>query len=243
LNRKIKIREGDTVNTTSVAQAAVRSIALQAAKGNIKAFNVLREQSERIEARRQAARETAVQYKINATRELARRKREGVSGPEIIPHPDDIEIDLVTGVVIFNGPVTADQKMTQDMLMSALPALEQEDREMSDRVKNDPSIRKLLAWCKKGVDKVAYSFAKRASKINSWDAASDEERTAFLKRTQWPLLVKGMPAEIVRSEYMFKRAFLPYLKIEPTEEERQEYLRIGLKTLLQAFGRKYAAGS
>jgi hypothetical protein len=34
---------------------------------------------------------TALSYKLNAEDELERRKQLGISGPEIIPHPDDIE--------------------------------------------------------------------------------------------------------------------------------------------------------
>jgi hypothetical protein len=45
-----------------------------------------------------------------------------------MPHPDDIDIDPTTGAVSFNGPLTLDQKMAQDLLVSALPAIEQEWR-------------------------------------------------------------------------------------------------------------------
>jgi hypothetical protein len=57
-----------------------------------------------------------------------RRKRERVSGPEIIPHPDDIEIDPKTGSIVLHGPVTADQKMAQDAMVSNWPAVEREMR-------------------------------------------------------------------------------------------------------------------
>jgi hypothetical protein len=52
-----------------------------------------------------------------------RRKRNAVSGPEIISHPDDIDIDPKGRSVIFNGPVTPDQKMAQDLVISAWLAM------------------------------------------------------------------------------------------------------------------------
>jgi hypothetical protein len=57
-----------------------------------------------------------------------RRKRERASGPEIIPHPDDIDIDPRTGAVSFNGPLTLDQKMAQDLVVSAWPGVGRELR-------------------------------------------------------------------------------------------------------------------
>ncbi len=64
-----------------------------------------------IEKRRRAELEemlrTVSEYKEQATIELMRRKRERRSGPEIIPHPDDIDVDPV-GAVVFNGPITPD---------------------------------------------------------------------------------------------------------------------------------------
>jgi hypothetical protein len=46
----------------------------------------------------------AMEYKHNWEQELERRARLGLSGPEPLPHPDDIIIDRKTDQVIINGP-------------------------------------------------------------------------------------------------------------------------------------------
>ena len=135
LDRQVAVREGETVERTSVMRAAVRAIALKAAKGDVKAYTTLAAKRDAIEDRRRAEqRETAqavLEYVEEATLELMRRKRERVSGPEIIPHPDDIDVDPKTGSIVFHGPVTADQKMAQDLMVSRWPAVEGAFRELA----------------------------------------------------------------------------------------------------------------
>ena len=48
---------------------------------------------------------TAVEYKQHWGPVLAERARSGTSGPEPVPHPDDVIIDPVTGEVRIDGPV------------------------------------------------------------------------------------------------------------------------------------------
>lgn len=67
-------------------------------------------------------------------------------------------------------------------------------------------------------------MAKRASKTNSWDLATPEERMDYLRRCQWPAIDKDFPPEFVQSEYCFKSTFRPWLRIEPTEEEEQAFV-------------------
>ena len=66
--------------------------------------------------------------------------------------------------------------------------------------------------------------AKRASKTNSWDLATLEERMDYLRRCHWPTISRDFPPEFVRSEYSFKSIFRLWLGIEPTEGERQAFL-------------------
>ena len=105
MDRLVSIREGETVEKTSLMRAATRAIGLKAAKGDVKAYAAVSAKLAAIENRRRAEREetlrTVMEYKEQATQELMRRKREGASGPEIIPHPDDIDIDPKTGAVSF----------------------------------------------------------------------------------------------------------------------------------------------
>jgi hypothetical protein len=83
----------------------------------VKAYAAVTAKRTAIEERRRAELEemlrTVLEYKEQATIELMRRKRERRSRPEIIPHPDDIDVDPKTGAVVLNGPVTPDQKMAK----------------------------------------------------------------------------------------------------------------------------------
>jgi hypothetical protein len=47
---------------------------------------------------------------------LERRKALGETGPEPIPHPDDVHIDVRTGQVGFTGPLTKEEKAQWDRL-------------------------------------------------------------------------------------------------------------------------------
>ena len=118
MDRLVSIREGETIEKTSLLRAATRALGLKAAKGDVKAYAVVTARRVAIENRRQAEQEellrAVAEYKQQATQELTRRKRNEVFGPEIIPHPDDIDIDPTIGAVRFSGPATLDQKMAQD---------------------------------------------------------------------------------------------------------------------------------
>ena len=113
MDRQVSVREGETIEKTSLMGAATRAILLKAAKGDVKAYAAVNAKLAAVENRRRAQQEELLrevaEYKQQATQELMRRKREGTSGPEIIPHPDDIVIDPRTGAVSFNGPLTLDK--------------------------------------------------------------------------------------------------------------------------------------
>ena len=229
MGRLVSIREGETIEKASLMRAATRAIGLRAAKGDVKAYAAMSAKLAAIENRRRAEREellrTVREYKRQATLELMRRKRERASGPEIIPHPDDIDIDPRTGAVSFNGPLTLDEEMAQDLLVSALPAIEQEWR-ISPRFRaKDPWSLRQYAEFKRYFGTVVRLVAKRASKSNSWDLATPEERMDYLRRCQWPAISRDFPPEFVQSEYCFKSTFRPWLGIEPTEEEQQAFLK------------------
>jgi Family of unknown function (DUF5681) len=229
MDRLVSIREGETIERTPLLRAATRAIGLKAAKGDVKAYAVVTAKRAAIENRRRAEREEtlriAMEYKEQATQELMRRKRNGISEPEIIPHPDDIDIDPTTGAISFNGPLTLDRKMAQDLLVSALPAIEQKWR-MSPRFRaKDPWSLRQCAQFRRYFGSIVRLVAKRASKTDSWDLATPEERMDYLRRCHWPTISRDFPPEFVQSEYCFKSTFRPWLGIEPTEEEEQAFLK------------------
>lgn len=97
-----------------VARAAMRSLTLKAAKGQIGAQKLLlislslvesEEKRERLEAFDHAA---AYQNRMRAEILAHQKRRE--DPPEMLPHPDDIELDLETGEVMFHGPVSPEDQ-------------------------------------------------------------------------------------------------------------------------------------
>ena len=209
-------------------RAAVRAIALKAAKGDVKAYSALAARRDAIEDRRQAHRQetlrVVLEYDEVARLELMRRKRKGVSGPEIIPHPDDINIDSDTGSIVLHGPLTADQKMGHDLMISTWPAVEREIRNWPLFKAKDPSILGMYAKYKRQADAVGRLVARRASKVNSWDIATQQERMDYLRRVHWPMISKKSPFANMRSDFWFKTTFRLFLGIEPSEEERRAFL-------------------
>jgi hypothetical protein len=236
MDRQVSVREGETIEKTTLMRAATRAIGLKAAKGDVKAYAAVTAKRTAIEERRRAELEemlrTVLEYKEQATIELMRRKRERRSRPEIIPHPDDIDVDPKTGAVVLNGPVTPDQKMAQDLVVSRWPAVEREWRNSPLFVAKDPWFLRLHAKLKRQVGTVVHLVAKRASKINSWDLATLEERIDHLRRCHWPTISRNFPLEFVQSEYCFKSIFRPWLGIEPTDEEQQAFLMEARKVYL-----------
>ena len=93
MDRLVAVREGETIEKTSVLRAATRAILLKAAKGDVKAYAAATTKLAAIDHRRRIEREellgVVMEYKERTGWELARRKRQRASGPEIIPHPDD----------------------------------------------------------------------------------------------------------------------------------------------------------
>lgn len=122
--RTIKVYDGDRKVTIPMAQAVVRALAVNAAKGQHRAqrlFAELVSSTERAnKALHDAYLETMIAYKVEWEKELKRRDNLGISGPEPLPHPDDIVIDMKTGDVHVHGPLTREEKIVWDSLRKRL---------------------------------------------------------------------------------------------------------------------------
>jgi len=118
--REIPIRDGDKTVKMSVAQAAIRSLGVNAAKGRVRAQEVFAELIATTEASERRLHEellqAAIEYKTYWETQIERSKREGLPPPEPLPHPDDIVIDLQTGNVYFTGPRTPEEKEDWDRM-------------------------------------------------------------------------------------------------------------------------------
>ena len=107
--RGITVRDGDRSVTMPMAQAIVRSMAVNAAKGQHRAQRLFAEMLASTESARTMLNdqwlETAIEYKVEWEKELRRRKTLGITHlPEPLPHPDHVEIDLNEGTARIVGP-------------------------------------------------------------------------------------------------------------------------------------------
>lgn len=112
--REIIVRDGDRNVTVPMAQAIVRALAVNAAKGHHRAQRLFAEMLTTTERQNRALAEqwfnTALNYKVEWDRELDRRKRLGIADlPPPLPHPDQVKLDMNTGLARIEGPMTTDQ--------------------------------------------------------------------------------------------------------------------------------------
>jgi hypothetical protein len=145
--RIITIREGDRVERIPVIQAILRKVAVAAANGNIRAQQNYLTLLIGAEAdRRMATMELftfAVEYKEHWGRVLAERARSGTSGPEPVPHPDDVIIDPKTGEVRIDGPVLEVEKAEQEWLRANSMEFVQSLVQVNMKLESDPNNSEL----------------------------------------------------------------------------------------------------
>ncbi len=147
--RLITIREGDRVERIPVIQAILRKVAVAAANGNTRAQQnilslVIGAETDRRVASTQLLK-TAIDYKKHWHHVLAERARKGTTGPEPVPHPDEVIIDYETGDIRIDGPVMEEQKEAQNQLRASWPDIEQSLKETNEEIEYDPndlSLRK-----------------------------------------------------------------------------------------------------
>lgn len=140
--RTIKVRDGEKSVTVPIAQAVVRSLAVNAAKGQHRAQQLFAQLLGATEAANKRLHdewlEVAISYKVDWERELERRRQLGIEAPDPIPHPDDIEIDMRTNQVIIKGPMTKEEKATWDMFRQRKADVELELAELRQELIDDP---------------------------------------------------------------------------------------------------------
>jgi hypothetical protein len=140
--RTIRINEADRQVSIPMAQAIVRSLAVNAAKGNQRAqrlFTQLLSTTERENKRlHDEWLQTAIEYKVEWDKELDRRKRAGIiDAPEPLPHPDDVVIDIKTGGVRITGPMTKEEKPYWDELRTRKTDNEKEIAELEKILRDE----------------------------------------------------------------------------------------------------------
>lgn len=101
--------------------------------------------------------EAAIKYKADWEEELEYRKVHGLSGPEPLPHPDDIVVNLRAGTVEFKGPLTKEEKVEWDKLRDWKKSWDEEIRYLTKDLKKNPNdqLRKELNQAKRIREKLA----------------------------------------------------------------------------------------
>lgn len=112
--RTIKVNDGSKQVSIPMAHAVVRSIAVNAAKGHHRSQRLFSELLSATERDHKALHdewlETALEYKKSWEHEIARCRRLGLPEPDPVPHPDHIDLDMRTGQIVVDGPMTYKQR-------------------------------------------------------------------------------------------------------------------------------------
>lgn len=135
--RSIKINEGDKQISVTMAQAIMRSLAVNAVKGQHRSQRLFSELLSATETQNRQLHDewmdVAMTYKIEWERELDRRKRLGLTGlSEPLPHPDHVVIDIRNGTANIRGPATKEEKAEWDIWMSRKADFEAELVELNE---------------------------------------------------------------------------------------------------------------
>ena len=141
--RTIKVNDGASQVSVPMAQAVIRSLAVNAAKGNQRAqrlFTELLAATER-DNRRQHDEwlETAINYKADWEREPERRRLLGIVAPDPLPHPDHVLVDFDNNSVRIVGPMSKEEKDLWDDWVQRKSEFEAELAELTQLLIHDPN--------------------------------------------------------------------------------------------------------
>ena len=149
--RKITIRDGDGTVELTMAEAVLRSIGLNAAKGDKRSQKMFTELLRTVETENKALHDeylnTVIEYKASAEKEIARCTSLGIEPPEMYPHPDHIHIDMRTGEAVVRGPFTRDEKKIWDQARRFKEKIDEEIERLKGMLKKEPgnkNLRKML---------------------------------------------------------------------------------------------------
>lgn len=147
--RTITVRDGTRNVTVPIARAVLRSLAVNAVKGQHRSQRLFSELLASAETTNRAVHnewlQTAIDYKIVWDRELARRKRLGIiDAPAPLPHPDHVVIDIRAGTARIVGPATREEQAEWDKWIERR-AVFQEELEELQQMRQDATEDSQLA--------------------------------------------------------------------------------------------------
>lgn len=118
--RTVKVNEGDKQITIPIAQAIVRSMAVNAVRGDQRAQKTFTDLLSWVETDNKAHYDEYAQaildHKYDWEREFERLQSLGLPIPEIYPRPSDIKLDPQSGVIRVTGPWSKEDKKQWDKL-------------------------------------------------------------------------------------------------------------------------------
>ena len=145
------MRDGERTVTVPIAQAVLRSLAVNAVKGQHRSQRLFAELLSAVETSHKALHDewlqTAMQYKVDWDEELDRRARLCIIGaPEPLPHPDHVIIDLQIGTARVVGPSTKEEKARWDKHMARKAEFELSIVELKAMLETetDPKMRAVI---------------------------------------------------------------------------------------------------
>lgn len=138
--RNITVRDVDRNVSIPMAQAVVRAMAVNAAKGQHRVQRLFAEMLSSTERQNKQLADdwlnTAIEYKVEWDRELYRRKTLGITNlPPPFPHPDQVKIDMNTGLAHIEGPATKEQLAQVELWRGRQLVFEEELSEIDKMLK------------------------------------------------------------------------------------------------------------
>ena len=138
--RTIKVKDGGRDVSVPMAQAVIRSIAVNAVRGDQRSQKMFTDLVNTTVVKNKKLHDellqTMIDYKHSWEEEIERCTLIGIKPPEPVPHPDHIKIDLSTGQVRITGPFTREEKVTWDKLKnrkaSAIKAIKTYEEDLKD---------------------------------------------------------------------------------------------------------------
>jgi uncharacterized protein DUF5681 len=169
--REIRINDEGGPVTIPIAKAIIRSITVKAAKGEHRSQKLVTDMIKKVEDQETSLRdemtEIAMTYIHDAEMELDRRKRHGTTGPEIIPHPDDIRFDQETGMPYIAGPSTFAEKRDYEKICEGIECFQEMREETVEMLENETNEKEITRL--EGRIERAETYIKTLdAKIHGW---------------------------------------------------------------------------
>lgn len=149
--RDITVRDGDRNVTVPMAQAVMRALAVNAAKGQHRAQRLFAEMLSTTERQNKQLSDewvkTAIDYKVDWDRELLRRAQLGITHlPDPLPHPDQVRIDMNKATAWVQGPMTKDDLKELELWQERQKSLEEERDYLLEQLDTEKNrkIRKIM---------------------------------------------------------------------------------------------------